>query len=61
MHRTSVMDPQSDSDSAPHIRREECNNYVDLARRMSIPADDAIRNFIDGWVMKIRVGPNADR
>ena len=52
MHRTPVMEPKT---PAPHIRREECANYVDLARRMSIPADDAIRQFIDTWVTKIRV------
>jgi hypothetical protein len=58
MHRTPVMEPRSGSQTesaAPHIRREECTNYVDLARRMSIPADDAIRQFIDTWVTKIRV------
>jgi hypothetical protein len=50
------MEPKSET-RARHIRREGCSNYVDLARRMNIPADDAIRQFIDTWVTKIRVGP----
>jgi hypothetical protein len=28
-------------------RRGECSNFVDLARRMNITPDDAIRQFID--------------
>jgi hypothetical protein len=28
-------------------RRAECSNLVDLARRMSIAPDEAIRQFID--------------
>ncbi len=58
MHRTAVVEPRSE---APAIRRVECTNYVDLARRMSIPADDAIRQFIETWVTKLRVGPDVAR
>jgi hypothetical protein len=28
-------------------RRPPCSNFVDLARRMNISADDAIRQYID--------------
>lgn len=51
MHRTTLIDPKFEA------RRQECTNYVDLARRMSIPADDAIRQFIETWVTKLRLPP----
>jgi hypothetical protein len=56
MHRTTVIEPSSAN--SPALRRSECNNYVDLARRMNIPADDAIRQFIETWVTKLRLTPN---
>jgi hypothetical protein len=52
VHRTTLIEPK------PEARRHsECTNYVDLARRMSIPADDAIRQFIETWVTKLRTTP----
>ena len=51
MHRPTMIEPK------PAARRVECANYVDLARRMSIPADDAIRQFIETWVTKLRLPP----
>jgi hypothetical protein len=57
MHRAPVLEPKSEI-RAHRSRTEGCTNYVDLARRMNIPADDAIRQFIDTWVTKIRVGPS---
>ncbi len=51
MHRTTLIEPK------PAARRAECANYVDLARRMSIPPDDAIRQFIETWVTKLRIPP----
>ena len=51
VHRTTLIEPKH----AP--RRVECANYVDLARRMSIPTDDAIRQFIETWVTKLRLPP----
>jgi len=29
------------------VRRAECSNFVDLARRMSLAPDEAVRQFID--------------
>ena len=51
VHRPTLIEPK------PDVRRQECTNYVDLARRMSIPADDAIRQFIETWVTKLRLPP----
>jgi hypothetical protein len=34
----------------PRRRRGECADYIVLARRMSIPADDAIRQFVDASI-----------
>jgi hypothetical protein len=51
VHRTTLIEPK------PEARRFECTNYVELARRMSIPADDAIRQFIETWVTKLRTPP----
>jgi hypothetical protein len=51
VHRQTLIEPKSES------RRPECTNYVELARRMSIPADDAIRQFIETWVTKLRLPP----
>jgi hypothetical protein len=31
----------------PRRTRDECADFVDLARRMSIPDDHAIRQFVD--------------
>ncbi len=35
------------SGTRPVNRRGECSTFVDLARRMNISADDAIRQYID--------------
>jgi hypothetical protein len=54
-----VIEPRSENSTlSSAIPRRECTNYVDLARRMSIPADDAIRQFIDTWVTKLRLAPS---
>ena len=47
VHRTTLIDPK------PETRRLECRNYVDLARRMSIPTDDAFRQFVETWVTSL--------
>ena len=52
MHRTTLIEPKPEA-----RRRPECANYVELARRMSIPTDDAIRQFIETWVTKLRIPP----
>ena len=51
MHRATLIEKKTEA------RRPECTNYVELARRMSIPADDAIRQFIETWVTKLRLPP----
>ena len=61
MNRSPVIEPRSENDTASSsIPRNECTNYVDLARRMSIPADDAIRQFIDTWVTRLRSASRGD-
>ena len=42
--RSTIRKAAIDVAMAPE--RAECSNFVDLARRMSITADDAIRQFI---------------
>jgi hypothetical protein len=60
VNRTPVIEPRSENGTpSPAVPRQECTNYVDLARRMSIPADDAIRQFIESWVTRLRPAPNA--
>ena len=62
MNRAPVIDPRSEHDTlSSAIPRQECTNYVDLARRMSIPADDAIRQFIETWVSRLRNAPTVQR
>ena len=51
VHRATLTEQTTEG------RRPECTNYVELARRMSIPADDAIRQFIETWVTKLRLPP----
>jgi hypothetical protein len=51
VHRTTVIEPK------PGAIRTDCIDYVDLARRMSIPTDDAIRRFVDTWLMNLRPSP----
>ena len=55
MHRTTLVEPKSGA------IRTECTNYVDLARRMSIPADDAIRQFVESQLTKPRPTPTPGR
>jgi hypothetical protein len=57
-----VIEPRSENHTlSSAIPRQECTNYVDLARRMSIPADDAIRQFIETWVSRLRNSPTVQR
>jgi hypothetical protein len=62
VNRAPVVDPRSENGMVPSgVPRQECTNYVDLARRMSIPADDAIRQFIQTWVTRLRTSPTSQR
>jgi len=39
--------PAAPAPDEPRRTRDECADFVDLARRMSIPDDHAIRQFVD--------------
>jgi hypothetical protein len=39
--------PEDAQRAEPPRTRDECADFVDLARRMSIPDEDAIRQFVD--------------
>jgi hypothetical protein len=43
----SIRAPATRAPAAPRRPRGECADFVDLARRMSIPDDHAIRQFVD--------------
>ena len=54
MRRTTLLEHRMDStpyepelDGRTRARRAECSDLVDLARRMNIPADYAIQQFMD--------------
>jgi hypothetical protein len=62
VNRVPVIESRSENATlSSAVPRRECTNYVDLARRMSIPADDAIRQFIETWVTRLRNAPNVQR
>ena len=45
--RKCVNAPAGTRPAKPRRTRAECADFVDLARRMSIPDDHAIRQFVD--------------
>ncbi len=46
-HRIDGAPYEPELDGAPRARLAGCSALVDLARRMNIPADYAIRQFMD--------------